>query len=417
MRIYWMRRDLRLNDNKCFEYLSRESSTPLVVYHQVDPFLESMGKFRKQFYLGTLESLKNDLNEKGLHLHLGTISIECLIGRLQNDGFSIKELIYTSGNNARDFDQERKLYETSVQEDFEIRSFDQNTLIPKLDLPFPIEKLPKSFTGFRKKVETSVEFKWSNNSKLEPFKSPQINVGIEEFDHFPNEDLELIFKPGETSALNRLNHYLWETKSVSTYKETRNGMINFDDSTKFSPWLSLGSISPKTIMRELQKYEHENGANESTYWVFFELLWRDYFKFLSEKYKSKFFEFDGVKKISYEVLDREEAKSELDRWKNGDTASEFVNANMIELKKTGWMSNRGRQNVASYLAKHLFIDWTLGACWFEKNLIDYDVESNWGNWAYLAGAGVDPRDRKFDVDRQQRIYDPNREYIKKFLGA
>ena len=78
---------------------------------------------------------------------------------------------------------------------------------------------------------------------------------------------------------------------------------------------------------------------------------------------------------------------------------------MIELSKTGWMSNRGRQNVASYFSKNLLMDWRIGAAYFESQLIDYDVHSNYGNWMYVSGVGNDPRDRKFDVSWQAQKYD------------
>mgnify|MGYP001951331995 CR=1 FL=1 len=92
-----------------------------------------------------------------------------------------------------------------------------------------------------------------------------------------------------------------------------------------------------------------------------------------------------------------------------------VNANMIELKETGWMSNRGRQNVASYFAKELLQDWRIGAAYFESMLLDYDVHSNYGNWMYVAGVGNDPRDRKFNTKLQAKRYDENYKYRKLWL--
>ena len=89
---------------------------------------------------------------------------------------------------------------------------------------------------------------------------------------------------------------------------------------------------------------------------------------------------------------------------------------MIELKETGWMSNRGRQDVASYWTKELQQDWSIGASYFESLLIDYDVHSNYGNWMYNAGVGNDPRDRKFNIQLQAKRYDPNREYRKLWLN-
>jgi deoxyribodipyrimidine photo-lyase len=92
-----------------------------------------------------------------------------------------------------------------------------------------------------------------------------------------------------------------------------------------------------------------------------------------------------------------------------------VNANMIELQKTGWMSNRGRQNVASYWAKEQEQDWRIGAAYFESMLIDYDVHSNYGNWMYNAGVGNDPRDRKFNIKRQAEMYDTDGKFQKMWL--
>ena len=100
----------------------------------------------------------------------------------------------------------------------------------------------------------------------------------------------------------------------------------------------------------------------------------------------------------------------MQKWINGTTQEPFVNANMIELKNTGWMSNRGRQNVTSYFAKELNLDWRIGATYFESLLLDYDVHSNYGNWMYVAGVGNDPRNRKFNVQRQADMYDPNHKF-------
>ena len=103
----------------------------------------------------------------------------------------------------------------------------------------------------------------------------------------------------------------------------------------------------------------------------------------------------------------------LEAWINGKTGVDFVDANMIELKLTGFMSNRGRQNVASYFCNDLKLDWRLGAAYFEQQLIDYDVCSNWGNWAYLAGVGNDPRgQRTFNTEKQALDYDKDGAYRK-----
>jgi deoxyribodipyrimidine photo-lyase len=183
-------------------------------------------------------------------------------------------------------------------------------------------------------------------------------------------------------------------------------MVGADYSSKFSAWLALGCLSPRYIYEEVKKYEKQFGANESTYWLIFELLWRDFFRFMFKKYQTKFFLYSGIKtdKVNSKSLNQKL----LSQWINGKTASDFINASMLELKQTGFMSNRGRQNVASYFCNELNMDWRLGASYFEEQLIDYDVCSNWGNWAYLAGVGNDPRaHRYFNIEKQAKEYDKN----------
>jgi len=113
--------------------------------------------------------------------------------------------------------------------------------------------------------------------------------------------------------------------------------------------------------------------------------------------------------VGREISDEKQAQFE--DWTRGKTGNAFIDANMIELRKTGFMSNRGRQNAASFLINDLQIDWLWGAEWFESLLIDYDVASNYGNWTYLAGNGADPRgQRYFNTQKQAELYDPDGAY-------
>lgn len=215
------------------------------------------------------------------------------------------------------------------------------------------------------------------------------------------------FSPKENKGSARLNHYLWKTHAIQNYKETRNGMIRFDDSSKLSPWLNVGNLSPRTVYFELKRYEAQVCENESTYWLLFELLWRDYFKFFSLKFGQKIFLTSG---LSLGVSPNQKDLATFHSWCEGKTPDAFINANMNELNQTGWMSNRGRQNVASYLIHDLGLNWTWGAEYFEKKLFDYDPDLNWGNWLYLSGRGSDPRARKFNTLKQAETYDPQGKY-------
>lgn len=226
----------------------------------------------------------------------------------------------------------------------------------------------------------------------------------------------LVFKGGEEEALKRLQHYFFETKSLSEYKETRNQLIGANYSSKFSAWLAMGCISARYIYYMVKSYEDTFGANKSTYWLIFELLWRDYFRFMMKKHQHHFFLQAGIRN-SNDKLNKHHA-GWFEKWKNGNTEIDFVDANMLELKLTGFMSNRGRQNVASYLCHNMKLDWRYGAAYFEEQLIDYDVCSNWGNWMYVAGVGNDPREnRVFNMDKQAAMYDHDQSYRNLWLQS
>jgi deoxyribodipyrimidine photo-lyase len=166
------------------------------------------------------------------------------------------------------------------------------------------------------------------------------------------------------------------------------------------------------IAQRLSQYEKQHGANESTYWIWFELLWRDYFSFLPFKYGKKLFYPTGLTDQPVGKLN----VSQFNQWINGQTKDSFINAAMTELSSTGFMSNRMRQIVASYWIYDMGGDWRAGAAWFESQLIDYDVYSNQGNWLYIAGRGTDPRGgRPFNVAKQMRDHDPDGAYRKRWL--
>ena len=143
----------------------------------------------------------------------------------------------------------------------------------------------------------------------------------------------------------------------------------------------------------------------------FELIWRDFFHFIYEKYGSKIFLEGGAKDVPIEWSDDLE---KINRWKEGKTGVPLVDANMRELRTTGWMSNRGRQNVASYFIFNMNCDWRIGADHFESLLIDHDVYSNYGNWNAAAGL-FGGRINRFNMTKQSSDYDPNGDYIRYWI--
>jgi deoxyribodipyrimidine photo-lyase len=287
-------------------------------------------------------------------------------------------------------------------------------------LPFDIAEIPELFTTFRKQIEKCSEVEDIFPTPKQLPKLPDIDTGIIptltdlglEIPTLDNRAV-LQFKGGETEALRRLNDYFWESDNLKNYKETRNQMLGANYSSKFSPWLANGCLSPRLIYHEVKKYETERVKNDSTYWLIFELLWRDYFRFITAKHGKKIFYQSGLRGLQ---IKWQEDWTRFNLWCEGKTGFPLIDANMRELKNTGFMSNRGRQNVASFLTKNLGINWQMGAEWFESLLIDYDVCSNYGNWNYTAGVGNDARGfRYFNIPKQSKDYDSQGIYVKHWL--
>ncbi len=319
----------------------------------------------------------------------------------------IEKLYFSQEISTEESQQEIEMTKKCLEQNVTVEAIAQATLIRESDLNFLVQEMPFIFTDFRKKVEARLKIqapaeppaKWPRNLLPRP----------RELEH----ESVLKFSGGETAALKRLNEFIWKTDSVQNYKESRNGLLELNDSSKFSPWLSQGCLSPRKIYSELKTYEEHICKNDSTYWLFFELLWRDYFKFFSQKFGRQIFLEAGVRvSPSYKPVKDER---EYLNWMEGQTSEPFVNAKMLELKHTGWMSNRGRQNVASFLFHQLKLPWTWGAKYFEKMLLDYDPDVNWGNWLYFSGKGSDPRARLFNIRGQADRYDPDQKYQKQWL--
>lgn len=419
--LVWFKTDLRLEDNESLVKAIANSKEIVPVYCFDDSHFETTpygfkktGGYRAQFLLESLQDLDANLRKLGSGLLIVKGKPEVELPKIVQE-YKIQK-VYAK----REVAFEEKRTEKMVQDELfklrcELETCSTSTLYHAEDLPFSIKNIPDVFTNFRKKTEKDAIIRKSFEKPTE-IHSPEIpalqlpsldDLGLKKVTIDNRAAIQ--FKGGESEAIKRLNHYFYETKCLSKYKETRNGMVGADYSSKFSAWLAMGCISPRYIHTEVKKYEKEFGANDSTYWLVFELLWRDFFRFMFKKHQTKFFLYSGIQ--SEKVNSKSLNEKLLSQWSNGATQSDFINANMIELKNTGFMSNRGRQNVASYFCNELNMDWRVGAAYFEEQLIDYDVCSNWGNWAYLAGVGNDPRDHRwFNIEKQANDYDKKMEY-------
>ena len=422
--LHWFRNDLRLDDNPALAEALRSDETVLVVVLDDRFWAEDRwghvktGAFRTRFLLESIADLKLAVEERGGALLIRRGKPEDILPQLMKKHGCT--LFTAQAEHTPEELEIEAAVERAVRDHGGACSWvEGHTLFHPDDLPMDLEALPDIFTQFRKKVEKLSEVRecipaperLTTPADLTSDAVPDLAEFLASTGQtMPPADSRSVlpFRGGASEARARLKHYFWDTKRLAVYKKTRNGLVGADYSSKFSPWLAHGCISPRRIASEVYRFEDTVEANDSTYWLVFELIWRDYFRFVAMKYGSRIFHRKALKPDS---ANRGTQRPAFEAWKEGRTRDAFVNANMKELARTGFMSNRGRQNVASYLVHDLGIDWRLGASWFEHMLLDYDPASNAGNWIYVAGVGNDPRpNRKFNTQRQAEMYDGDGKY-------
>lgn len=427
--IVWFRNDLRLHDQEALTKAVQHADEVIPVfcydprsYRKTTLDLEKTGAFRAQFINESVSDLKSSLQHIGADLVILKGLPEDLIINFAVE-HQVDAVYFSQEATSEELKVEQSLETNSWAKGIATHGYWQSTLFHLEDLPFPIPQLPEVFTAFRKACEklSSVRTPFSTPEYI-PYPTSILDVGsiptLEELGlsySEPNGNAVLTFIGGESNGLDRVAHYLWKSNAIGRYKETRNGLLGADYSSKFSPWLSVGALSPRWIYTEIRKYEKEVEKNDSTYWLIFELIWRDYFRFICKKHGEKVFQLSGIQP---QTTTWKQDRTVFQAWAAGLTGVPFIDANMRELNQTGYMSNRGRQLVASFLTNDLQIDWRWGAAYFESTLIDYDVCSNWGNWMYVAGVGNDPRkDRYFNVLLQAKNYDKNGDYVRTWIPA
>ena len=414
--IYFFSNDLRLSDNPLLIQATKEVDELLCLY--IDDSLlalvkhkpEPLSPKRMAFKEASLATLDRELGTLGQMLwrtqDCQLSDIYHLINHLKIDKAYISRQVGW-------YEQLIMQNIADASQGLKWRVGNNHTLFAEHELPFELSNLPISFTGFRKKVEPInariAQAKAAYLPKPCYFQSEKFNLSRQ------NQVKPCIepFTGGETAGLSQLTQY-FNSSAPARYKATRNTLDGWEHSTKFSPWLANGCLSPIQVLTELKQFEHHHGANESTYWIAFELLWREYFQWYGHRYQQRLFTFPGIKQQPPLTSFYPER---FTKWSQGLTPYPIVNACMKQLNQTGYMSNRGRQIVASCLVNELQLDWRYGARYFEQHLIDYDIASNWGNWQYLAGVGADPRGlRHFDLTKQTQQFDPKGQFIKKWQG-
>ena len=419
--LYWFGNDLRVHDNANLLKAASEVDDLLCIYC-LDPQwllpnrygLATMSANRWRFLKESLLDLDKQLHQLGQHLVVCyEAPVKAITGLASEHKVS---LIYCSRQTGYYENQQW----AALQKNLPLVQFvesETRNLYALDQLTFPLAKLTGTFTQFKNAVEQlQVDKPLPPPGFLPSSPVPKRDWLGNSSDYLKltsESEQEIVFHGGEKAGLKQLTDY-FATDCASYYKARCNELDGWENSSKLSPWLANGNLSARQICFNLNHYEQKAGANESTYWLFFELLWRDYFQWYAHRHGKRLFAFQGIKQQKPLTSFYPER---FRKWCSGNTPYPLVNACMKQLNATGFMSNRGRQIAASCLVNELAVDWRYGAAYFEQQLLDYDVASNWGNWQYLAGVGADPRGKRhFDLDKQTRQYDPEGRFINKWQG-
>lgn len=385
--LVWFKNDLRLHDNEALAKAVQECDELIFCYaleksnfKKLDLGFKKWGVNRFKFTEQSVMDLQKNLEKVGGHLMIGSDSATELLPELV-EKYGVSDVYAEEEYASEELNLIKEIQSILPKVNFHF--FWGKTLYHKDDIPFTISKIPLSSKAYRipaaKESEPREAFraptKLKSVKKVKSTKFPS----WKKFDFTKKEHdaAQPLLEGGENQALKRLQYYTFKSELLTGYRWTRNQSQGLDYSSKFSPYLAVGSISPREIYEKVKEYEAKVKKNQSTWWLVFELVWRDYFTFKGMKFGDKIFKTKGYKnkKISFE-----NNKKNFKRWCEGKTGIPFVDAHMSQLNETGYMSNRGRVNCASYFVHDLNIDWTWGAAYFESKLIDYDVSSNWMNW-------------------------------------
>ena len=408
--IWWIRRDLRLRDNPALlAALAHGQVLPVFVK---DPAL-LQGRYhkaaarRQAFLFNALQSLDRDLATRGSRLTVRSGTPEAVLGQLiQETG---ADLIVA----AEDFSPSARRRDARVQAALPLTL----TNGPTVHHPLAVQKIG----GGPYTVYTPFSKAW----KALPFPEgpAAAPVQVPSPTNFPlGEPIAApapldAFPATEAEALERLNRFVAGTDApVLRYASDRDGLALGGTST-LSPYLRFGLLSPRTAaraaMEAIRRAPHAEAARQAGVWLN-QIIWREF-------YEGILYHFPHVLKTAFNPALRDiawrDAPADLEAWKAGRTGMPIVDAGMRQLIELGWMHNRARMIVASFLVKDLLIDWQLGEQWFMEQLVDGDPANNNGGWQWTAGVGTDaaPYFRIFNPILQGRKFDPTGDYIRRYV--
>lgn len=396
MNIFWFRRDLRLDDNAgLFQALSDDETLPIFIFDK--NILEDLLKddARVSFISELLEKIQSDLKKEKKSLAVFHDEPEKVFKKLISEN-KIKA-IYTN----HDYEPYAKNRDSEIAEFLKSKNIEFHTF--KDQVIFERDEIVKD-DGKPYVVYTPYSKKWKekfSDRLIEDFPSEK---KLERIANHKYRFLELQDIGFEKSKI-KVEAFDISGKIIENYKETRD-FPSIDGTSHLSPHLRFGAISIRKIVKIAKNYKQETFLNELIWREFFmQILWH-FPNTVTESFRPKY---DNIKWRNNE--------NEFKSWCEGKTGYPIVDAGMRQLNETGNMHNRVRMVVASFLCKHLLIDWRWGEAYFAEKLLDYEQSSNIGNWQWASGSGVDavPYFRIFNPSEQVKKFDKDFKYIKNWV--
>ncbi|MBD74028.1 MAG: deoxyribodipyrimidine photolyase [Rickettsiales bacterium] len=421
--LVWLRNDLRMDDNPALRQacVSSEEVHCIYIFSREQMEIHNQANCKIEFIISNLRNLGNSLKEINIPLTI-----------VNSDGFddnankildvinerSISKVYWNNMFGVDENERDREVQNVLNDKNIYYETFNDQvvyspgTITTKEDKPYSV------FTPFKRRwIENfnlellDIEFNYTskNNSGIDS----NINEFNFEFEKLHTVDMSL-WRIGEANAISMLNNYL--EKKVLSYSKDRNDPI-IDGTSRLSPYLASGIISPKRCILEALKrnnFELDSGETGIVKWID-EIIWREFYKNIMHSFPkvSKGLPFqDYTKNIKWRF-----DQDEFEAWKRGKTGFPIIDSAMRQLNTEGWMHNRLRMVVAMFFTKNMLHDWRLGEAFFMENLIDGDFSSNNGGWQWSSSTGTDaaPYFRIFNPITQSKNFDRDGLFIKKHI--
>jgi deoxyribodipyrimidine photo-lyase len=396
--LFWFRRDLRLRDNHgLYEALKHDKAVlPIFIFDR--SILESLPKndARVEFIHEQLKTIHTSLqkHDGGLSVYYGTP--ESVFEQLTKE-YDVDTVYCNRDYEPYALSRDQIISDLLKSKSIELKSykdqviFEQNEITKDDGLPY------KVYTPYSKKWLAAF-----NTQLCSPFSSEKLLSNTYQLDSYPWVDLESMgFEPNPV----KITPYNVDSEIIENYEATRN-FPAIDGTSKLGPHLRFGTVSIREIVSKAIQYTNNTFLKE--------LIWREFFMQILWHFPHTITQ---SFKPQYDAIQWRNAPEDYKKWCDGNTGYPLVDAGMRELNQTGFMHNRVRMLVGSFLCKHLLIDWRLGEAYFAEKLHDFELSSNVSNWQWVAGCGVDaaPYFRIFNPTTQIIKFDKTHSYIKKWV--